>query len=98
MDQDSGGKPHITIGETPESEDRVTDLWVLVCTMPDGGEGVYGQTVGTFMVNFIATDLATKDAMESYLREHGTVEVCRRQERTLEWRHTVLPSEGEEIT
>lgn len=98
MNQEDGGKPHITIGDTPEAEDRVTELWILVCIMPDGGEGVYGQTVGDFMVNFIATDLATKDAMETYLREAGTFEVCRRQDRKLEWRKTTVPPEGELVT
>lgn len=97
MNHEDGGKPHITIGELPGVDERVDDLWILVCVMPDGGEGVYGQTVGTYMVNFIATDVAMKDAMEKFLRESGTIEVCRRQRRRLEWRRTTVSNEGAEV-
>lgn len=99
MDQDSGGKPHVTIGAMPSPEDRVSDLWVLVCVMPDGGEGIYGQSVPGFgMMNFIAAAPDVKDAMEQFIREAGSVEVCRRQNRRLEWRKTTVPPEGEVIT
>lgn len=98
MNGEDGGKPHITIGELPTPEERVNDIWVLVCVMPDGGEGIYGQTVGQYMVNFIATDAAMKDAMETFLRESGSVEVCRRQERRLQWRQANVVGEPEIIT
>lgn len=97
MNQDSGGKPHVTVGELPDKSDRVEELWILVAIMPDGGEGIYGQTVEGMMLNFIAQDPGTKDAMESFLRESGSVEVCRRQDRTLEWRHVYLHPDTKEI-
>lgn len=85
MNQEDGGLPHITLGKPPEPGRRVEKVYVLVATTAEGGEGVYGQKVGDFMVNFVAEDVAMKDALEDYLRNRGSVAAARRSGIKLEW-------------
>ena len=85
MNQDSGGAPHITLGQPPPAGQRIGALWVLVATMPNGGEGIYGQKIGDFMFNVVAETLELRDAIEQYLRQRGSVQTARREGITLEW-------------
>jgi hypothetical protein len=98
MDQDSGGKPHIHVGDPPDPDARVSEVYVLVAVQPDGGEGIYGHKIGDNMFNFVTAELMLKDLLEKFLREQGTVEVCRRDGLKLEWRTFTLTGEPEEIT
>jgi hypothetical protein len=86
MNQEDGGRPHVHIGKLPEPDEKVDSLWVLVAINPDGGEGVYGQLVGDFWVNFAVADDETKEVLEQHLRSAGSVEVCKRDGIRLEWR------------
>lgn len=87
MNQDDGGKPHITLGKTPDPDQRIEEVWVLVATTPEGGEGIYGQKIEDHMFNFVAENLPMKDALEDYLRQKGSVEAARRSGIKLEWVH-----------
>lgn len=98
MDQDSGGKPHVRLGNSPEPEDRVESVHVLVAIQPDGGEGIYGHVIDETMFNFATSDLAMKDLLERFIREQGSVEVCRRDGIKLEWRIYREVTEVEEVT
>ena len=98
MNQDDGGSPHINVGTPPAPDDRVEKVFVLVARQPDGGEGVYGHKIGDNMYNFVTPDLGMKDMLETFLRERGTVEVCRREGIVLEWRTFEVVGESEVIT
>jgi hypothetical protein len=98
MDQDSGGKPHINIGEDPDPDARVEEVHVLVATNPNGGEGIYGHKIGDNMYNFCTPELHMVDLLERFLREQGTVEVARREGIKLEWRTYQQVGESAEIT
>lgn len=98
MDQDSGGKPHINVGKPLDPEDRVELVYVLVATDRNGGEGIYGHKINDNMHNFVTQYVDIRDALEKYLRDHGTVEVCRREGIKLEWRTFTQIGEAVQIT
>lgn len=95
---EDGGLPHIRIGVPPAPDSRITDLYVLVATNENGGEGIYGASVGNYMVNFVAESVQVRDAMEDFLRGHGSIEVCRREGIKLEWVRFGITSDRVEIT
>lgn len=98
MNQDSGGQPHINVGEDPAPDARVEEVYVLVATTPEGGEGIYGHKIGNNMHNFVTPEVHMVDLLEKFLREKGTVEVCRREGVKLEWRTFQQVGESAEIT
>lgn len=98
MNQDSGGNPHVNIGQDPDPDARVEEVYVLVATMADGGEGIYGHKIGDNMFNFVTSQVHMVDLLEKFIREKGTVEVCRREGVKLEWRTFRQVGESAEIT
>jgi hypothetical protein len=98
MPGDDFGKAHVTIGGEPPADQRITDCWVLVAVMESGAEGVYSQTIGKHLHNFVATEPGMKDVLEDYLRERGSIEVARREGIRLEWRHFSPDGDPVEIT
>ena len=98
MGNDDFGIPHVSIGGLPPDGQTVDYVWVLVAVTPSGGEGVYSQTIGKYMYNFVVTEPAVKDRLEDHLREGGSIEVARRNGIKLIWRRFGT-TEGEvEIT
>lgn len=98
MPSDDLGVPHIAIGAEPPDDQRIQSAWVLVAVTSTGGEGVYSQTVGKYMYNFIATEPEMKDTLEDYLRARGSIEVARKQGIRLEWRRMAWDCTAAEIT
>lgn len=98
MNGEDGGKPHVTLGERPDPDQKVDGVWVLVAVQPDGGEGIYGAKIGEFIRTFCVHDLDVKDGAEKYLRGVGSIEVCRREGVKLEWRRMESVGEPEVIT
>ena len=98
MGNDDLGVPHISLGEEPPDDQRINSAWVLVAITQSGGEGVYSQTVGRFLYNFIATEPGMKDTLEDYLRERGSIEIARQKGIRLEWRYFEFAGRAEEIT
>lgn len=98
MGADDFGKPHKSIGGMPPVDQRVESVWVLVAIGPDGGEGIYSQTIGKYMYNFVVDDAALKDQLEDHLREQGSIEIARREKIKLIWRRFGGAEEEVEIT
>lgn len=98
MNQEDGGSPHLMIGDLVPEDARVRQVYVLVATQPDGGEGIYAHRIGDHMFNFAVSELPLKEILERFIREKGSIEVCRREGIKLEWRTYFQVGAGEEIT
>jgi hypothetical protein len=98
MPDDDLGLPHLSMGSEPPDDQRIEDAWILVAVTEAGGEGIYSQTIGKFLYNFVATEPGMKDALETYLRDRGSIEVARRMGIRLEWRPFAQDGEPVEIT
>jgi hypothetical protein len=95
---DDFGTPHKSIGGLPPDDQTIDYVWVLIAVTKAGGEGVYSQTIGKYMYNFVVTDAPTKDQLEDHLREMGSIEVSRREGIKLVWRRLGSVEEEIEIT
>lgn len=73
----------------PDPDQRINDAWVLVAIMPNGAEGVFSRSIGRYILNFVATEAATKDQLEDFLRDNGVIRGCEEQGIGLEWRKMV---------
>ena len=82
---DSGGNPHVDITAKLPTE-PINEVYVLVVTHSNGGEGIYGQIIGNLMVNFVTESLERKSQMESMLHQQGTYLVAEKMGLKLEWR------------
>ncbi len=89
MPGEDGGSPHINVGGDPDPEMVIDEVFILIATHPNGGEGIYGHSIADNMHWFVAQDRALKDELERFLRDRGAIEVCRRQGVKLEWRRYV---------
>lgn len=85
MNQEDGGVPHLNIGGAPEPEEVIEEVFILIATHPNGGEGIYGHKIEGAVQMFVAQTPSLKDAMENFLRNRGSVEMCRREGVKLEW-------------
>lgn len=98
MNQEDGGLPHINIGQRPDPDVRIDEVFVLVATDPNGGEGIYGHLIGDHMVNFCVSAGDLKEMLERHIRSTGSIEMCRREGIGLEWRVYERSGEPEVIT
>lgn len=101
MNNDSGGRPHISVSKPPEPETTLEEVFILIATHPNGGEGIYGHKIGENMHTFVAQDRGIKNQLEKFLRDRGSIEVCKRDGVKLEWRRFTTPpgmSQREVIT
>lgn len=98
MGNDDIGIPHVSIGDLPPDDQSVDYVWVLVTVTPAGGEGIYSQTIGKYMYNFVVTEPAIKDRLEDHLRDRGSIELARRDGIKLVWRRFGGVEEEVEIT
>jgi hypothetical protein len=95
---EDGGRPHVTIGETPKPGETVDKVFVLVGVVKGGGEGIYGHKIGDQMVSFVTDKPDLKELLERHIRDVGSIEVCRREGTRLEWRVFEKTDEIEVIT
>jgi hypothetical protein len=95
---EEGGRPHVTIGQPPESDARVEKVYVLVGVTDNGGEGIYGHKIGDQMVSFVTDKPDLKELLERHIRDAGSIAVCRREGTRLEWRVFEVTDDVEVIT
>lgn len=86
--QDSGGNPAIDLAAShPPPEDfKIDRVHVLVCIHENGGESIYGQMLGTIMVNFVTESDERQEQMDALLLRQGTYNVAPKLGVQLEWR------------
>lgn len=86
--QDSGGNPVVDLGANhPPPEDfKIDHVHVLVCIHSNGGESIYGQMLGSLMVNFVTESDHRQHQMDELLLRQGTYNVAPKLGVRLEWR------------
>lgn len=85
---ESGGNPTVDMAaDSPPPPGReIERVHVLVCVHSNGGEAIYGQMLGTLMVNFVTESDERKGQLHQLLIRQGTYTVAPKLGVTLEWR------------
>ena len=84
---DNGGNPHIDLSqESALPTDPLTEVYVLVVEHQNGGESIYGQVIGSLMVNFVTESQERREMLDALLLRQGTYEVAKRLGKTMTWR------------
>lgn len=84
---DSGGNPAIDLAANePPPEGPMDSVHVLVCIHENGGESIYGQVLGSIMVNFVTESDERQKQMDALLQRQGTYNVAPKLGVRLEWR------------
>lgn len=97
---DDGSYKHVHVDHAhdrpPEPGAVIDGVWVLVVVHRNGGEAIYGQVIGSIMVNFVTESEARKEMLDGLLRAQQTYEVAPRIGVKLEWRrYTYGGDDGE---
>lgn len=87
MPGENGGNPHVDMSRDDELPTRpIKQVHVLIVEHESGGESIYGQVIGSLMVNFTTESIQRRQQLEALLLRQGTYEVAKRLGKRMFWR------------
>lgn len=87
MPGENGGNPHVDLSQDDElPSDPIGGVYVLIVQHETGGESIYGQVIGSLMVNFVTESMDRRQQLDALLLRQGTYEVAKRLGKQMFWR------------